>query len=118
MSTQVQIHVRSDGMHDDMLRSEGVLGVGVVGLLDQLTSDEDYMDEFTELLSESPNYIVGTSPNPFPDAVSDSIAGVETVDEGMIDTFQRLVSEYNVESDDLIEWLKDNEGEEVFVIHW
>jgi len=45
MSTQVQLHVRTEEMHDEMLRSEGVIG----GPMNQLLSSNDYFDEDAEI---------------------------------------------------------------------
>ena len=46
MSTQVQLHVRTEEMHDEMLRSEGVIG----GPMNQLLSSNDYFDEIEHVL--------------------------------------------------------------------
>ena len=61
MRTQVQLHVRTEEMHDEMLRSEGVIG----GPMNQLLSSNDYFDALVNLATDADSYIVGSDLDEF-----------------------------------------------------
>jgi len=54
-------------MHDEMLRSEGVIG----GAMDQLLSSNDYFGEFVNLATDADSYIVGSDLDEFPTRIRD-----------------------------------------------
>lgn len=117
MSTQIKIHIRSEEMHMEMLKSEGVIG----GPLAQLVSNDDYFDDFTDLLSENDSVVVGSSLDEWPDEVANVFNGVERIDNLLMNQVEVILDEYEVEDDDrdrLIEFLSSHIGEEAFTVHW
>lgn len=119
MSTQIKLHERIDGMHDEMLRSEGHLGGGAVGsLMEQLTSDEDYFEEFTDLLSESDSIVVGASYDDGPRDVADLFDGATEVTDRKIAQVRATVENADDVGGEVVEWLEERQGGEVLAIHW
>lgn len=119
MSTQVQLHERTDEMTDEMLRSEGHLDSGMAGVMAQLTSTQDYFDELNDLLAETDSVIVG---NDVRDEgvtdVSDIFEGVTEVDDLIISSVEKIVFKTEDIDNDVVEWLEEHEGSEVIAVHW
>lgn len=114
MSTQIQLHVRSEEMHDEMLRSEGIIG----GPLSQLTSGLDYFEEFIDAIDNADSFNVGSSLDDGPNDVADLFSGVTEVTGREIAQVEAIVNDADDLEQNLVEWLEEHEGEEVFSIHW
>lgn len=111
MSTQVQLHVRTEGMTDEMLHSEGVTG----GPFGQLMGP-DYFEEFTDLLVEAPSQVVGNDVrDEHASKVRNTINGTETVDRSTIDKIEAVTNGAD-NQEQILEFLREHEGEEVFVV--
>lgn len=120
MSTQIQLHERTEEMTDEMLRAEGHLSGDPMGsLMGQLTASKDYHRELQELLREADSIIVG---NDVRDDGAQEVADLFNPPAEVTDTKISQVSATIASSEDVspevVEWLEDHEGEEVFAIHW
>lgn len=118
MSVQIQLHERTEEMHDEMLRSEGIVDGAIGGLMGQLTAQQDYFDEFQELVREADSYIVGSSNDEWPRRVQDLIDGPTEVDDTLIEQARAIVKTHDDAEADFLLWLEQHRGDEVFSIGW
>lgn len=116
MSVTVELYEYDESMDDDVLSSMGVKS----GLLGQLTHDVDIEDE-TELLQNTESHTVGSSNYEFPRRVMDEMQGVTEVDSIFISTVETIVDELadsdegRYDADSTVEWIREREGEQIFV---
>lgn len=118
MSAQIQLHVRVDGMHDEMLQSEGVVDGAFGSLMGQLTKGHDYMDEFNDLLQDADSVVVGGSEHTWARKVSGLIDGPTEVDDVLVKQLEVIVESFEGADPKVLEWVTDHRGEEIFSIHW
>jgi hypothetical protein len=119
MSTQIQLHERTEEMTDEMLRSEGHLNTGMTGVLGQLQSNKDYFEEFSDLIHEADSVIVGNGVHDDGARdVADLFDGTEEVTERKVKQVSATVFNSDDVSMEVVEWLEDRVGEEVICIHW
>ena len=119
MSTQIQLHERTEAMHDEMLRSEGHLHGGMGGVMGQLTSSADYFDEFMEVVRDADSIIVGNDiDDDGAQDVADLFDGVTEVTERKVKQVSATVANSEDVDPEVVEWVEAREGEEVFAIHW
>ena len=119
MSTQIQLHERTEEMHDEMLRSEGHLEGGMGGVMGQLMSSQDYFDEFMDLVRDADSIIVGNDmDDDGAQEVADLFDGVTEVTEPKIRQTSATIANTEDVSPEVVEWVEEREGEEVFAIHW
>lgn len=110
MSTTVRLHERVEGMTDNILSEHGVVGTGF-----SKTSEE-----FDELLIQADDVKVGINPNDDgADAVGQLFRGVEEVTERKIAQVETTIenSEDVNNKEEILNWLTDHMGEEVFTIY-
>jgi len=118
MSTQIQLHVRTEEMTDEMLRSEGHLDGGIAGVMGQLMNGPDYFEELNDLMRESDSHIVGNSLDDGPSDIADIFEGVTEVTSRVVEQAQVIAEDSEDLNGEVVEWLYDNKGEEVFAVHW
>jgi len=105
-------------MHDEMLRSEGVVDGAIGSLMGQLTSSKDYLDEFSDLLREADSFIVGDSADEWVSKLQSLIDGPTTVDDTLIEQVRAIVKTHDDAKPDMLVWLEQHRDEEVFTIGW
>lgn len=121
MSTQIQLHERTEEMTDEMLKSEGHLHGGMGGMMNQLMSagNKDYFDEFMDAAHEADSVIVGNDVrDDGAQEIADLFDGVTEVTEPKIKQASATVANTEDVSPKVVEWLEARKGEEVFAIHW
>lgn len=120
MSTQIQLHERTEEMTDEILRSEGHMGGGPMGsLMGQLNSSKDYFEELNNLLHEADSIVVGNDiRDDGPQDVADLFDGPTEVTERKIKQVSATIANSEDVSPEVLEWLETHEGGEVLVIHW
>lgn len=119
MSTQIQLHERTEEMHDEMLRSEGHLNGGMGGIMGQLTSSQDYFDEFHDIVRDADSIIVGNDmDDDGAQEIADLFDGVTEVTEKKVAQASATIANSEDVSPEVVEWLEEHEGSEVFAIHW
>lgn len=108
MSTQVQLHVKTDEMNRAILMELGAIG----GPLASLASTASFEDA-TDAARDAPSYIVGNSSEQFPSDMLNIVGHVQEVDDDLIDKIDA-----HAPDDDIIDFLEEHRGEEVFTVGW
>jgi hypothetical protein len=114
MSADIAIYEYDESMDDRILKSLGVKG----GIIGQLTCDVDSDDE-VEFITNNTRHIVGATRNPFPRELPELIDGLQTVNSKFlqrIETKIENVAEPPEAYQDTLDWLREREGEQVFII--
>lgn len=113
MSVTVELFEYDESMDDEVLSS-----LGVHGIIGQLKNDADTEDEL-ELMRETTSHAVGSNNNAFPQRVLEEIDGLQTVDSIFLQTIETAAEELADDSDtyqDTLEWLKNRQGKQIFVV--
>lgn len=118
MSAQIQLHHRTEDMHDEMLRSEGVVDGAIGSAMGQLTSSQDYMEEFHDLLGDADSVVVGLSDEEWARKVADLIDGPTEVDDTLVRQVEAIMELHEDAESRVLGWVNNHHGEEIFSIHW
>lgn len=104
MSTQIQLHVRTDEMTDEMLMGEGIIG----GPMAQLTTDGDF-DAFMEATSNADSVIVGNSMDDGTSDIADLYDGPTEVTETKVNQTSATIASSDDVDPSILDWLENHE---------
>ena len=117
MSVTMELYVYDEQeVSDEILRAMGVQG----GITGKLMTMEVSADEIHEAVHMLESYTVGETKHEFISQLSDEVDSLVTVDEQLISDIEDICDEYADEnegyysSENLLKWVKDHEGEEIF----
>ncbi|AGM11843.1 hypothetical protein M201_gp77 [Haloarcula californiae tailed virus 2] len=114
MSTQVQIHVRTEEFTDDHLRELGAIG----GPLAQLTTPPGTFEGAQEAIQDAPSVVVGTDTDEFPKEVRSTISGLREVNDSLIAAVEAQAEATDADAEGVLEFLEEQRGETVFTVSW
>lgn len=111
MSTQIQLHVRTDDVKEGHLAE-----VGVLGPMAQMTMTTPGISETMDVMSDLPSVIVGKSTRDFPPEVRRTFDEPREVTDSVIQQMKAAAKSADTDASNVIEWLEDHRGEDVFAV--